>query len=91
MEGYLKAVILILVCLAVMIPFASDAPDGLETVAENLRIRGHEPTWAGLMPDYALPTIDDPYFSTLLAGVFGVFLVLGVAFLLGMAIAKPDR
>jgi len=88
---YLKALILILVCLAILIPLASNAPDGLEKVAETFGIEEHEPAWKGLMPDYALPTIDNPYLSTLLAGILGVFLVLGVAFILGMAITKPNK
>jgi len=90
-KGYLKALILILFCLSILIPFASEAPDGLERVAENLGIEEHEPTWKGLMPDYTLPTIDNPYISTLAAGLFGVFLVFCAAFMLGTAINKPNR
>ena len=91
MKEYLKTLILILVLIMVLIPFASSAPDGLERVAETLEIEEHEPMWTGLMPDYTLPTIDNPYVSTLFAGTFGVFLVLGVAFMLGMAIIKPNK
>jgi len=87
-NGYLKSLILILVCLAILIPLASDFPDGLEKVAETLGIEEAEPTWAGLMPDYAIPSINNSYISTLLAGIFGVFLVLGAAFLLGKTITK---
>ncbi len=88
MKGYLKVLILTLVCLAILIPLASNAPDGLEKVAETFGIQEYEPVWKGLMPDYSLPTIDNPYISTLLAGIFGFFLVLGVTFLLGKAIVK---
>ena len=66
-------------------------PDGLEKVAESLGIEEHTHTWMGIMPDYALPTIEDPYISTLLAGTLRVFFVLGVAFMLGMAITKPNK
>jgi len=90
-KRYFKALILIPTCLAVLIPFVSNCPDGLEKVAESLGIEEHTPIWTGLMPDYTLPTIDDPYVSTLLAGTFGVFLVLGVAFILGTAVTKPDK
>jgi len=90
-RGYLKALIIILFCLAILIPFASEAPDGLERVVEALGIEEHEPAWKGLMPDYTLPTIDNPYLSTILAGTFGVLLVLGVAFVVGMAITKPNK
>jgi hypothetical protein len=91
MKKYLIVSVLILVCLTVLIPFASEYPDGLETVAETFGVKEHEPVWKGLMPDYTLPTVDNPYLSTLLAGIFGVLIVLGVALLLGIAITKPDR
>lgn len=90
MKSYLKALILILICLAILIPFASDFPDGLEKVAESFNVEEHEPLWKGLMPDYALPAIDNPYVSTFLAGFLGVLLVLGVAFVLGLVVAKPE-
>jgi len=90
-KRYFKTLILILVCLAVLTPFASKVPDGLERVAETLKIEEHEPLWKGLMPDYTLPTVDNPYISTLLAGIFGVFLVLLAAFILGMAITEPNK
>ncbi|MEM3576936.1 MAG: PDGLE domain-containing protein [Candidatus Bathyarchaeia archaeon] len=89
MRGYLKALIIILVCLAVLIPFASEFPDGLETVVENFQIKENEPYWKGLMPDYTLPTIENQYASTLLAGICGFFLVLAAAYTVGLAATKP--
>lgn len=90
MKTHFKALLLILACLAVLLPFASEFPDGLETVAENLGIEEQEPLWKGLMPDYTLPPIKNPYISTLAAGIFGVFLVFCTTFMLGKAIAKPE-
>jgi len=87
----LSALILILVCLVVLLPFASNAPDGLEKVVETFGIEEHQPIWKGLMSDYNLPTIDNPYVSRVLAGTFGVLLVLGVAFMVGMAVTKPKK
>jgi len=52
LKGYIKALILIAVGLAILIPFASSYPDGLETVAETLKVEEAEPLWNGLMPDY---------------------------------------
>lgn len=89
MKNYFKALILILVCFPVFIPLASDFPDGLETVAENFGIDENKPIWNGIMPDYTMPIVENPYASTLLAGIAGIFLVLGAAFLLGKAITKP--
>jgi hypothetical protein len=91
MKEHLKALILILACLAVLTPFASNAPDGLERVTETLGMGEHPPMWRGLMPDYSLPTIENPYISTLLAGAFGTLLVLGVAYMVGVAVAKPKK
>ncbi len=91
MKGYVKALILILVCLAVLIPFASSDPDGLEKVAETLGVEETESTSVGLMPDYTVPAVENAYSSTLAAGVTGVFLVLGAAMLLGKIITKPNK
>jgi len=88
LKGYVKALILILIGFAVLLPFASTYPDGLETVAETLGVEENEPLWGGLMPDYALPAVEHPYMSTLLAGLFGTFLVLVLSFALGKAISK---
>jgi hypothetical protein len=89
MWGSLKAAILILVCLAILVPFASRFPDGLERLAGTLRIEPQEPMWKGLMPDYRLPTIDDRYVSTFVAGAVGIILILVAAFLVGTAMTRP--
>ncbi len=83
MREIAKAVLLMLAGFALLAPFASQFPDGLETVAENLGITEPEPLWSGLMPDYTLPTIENPYISNLMAGVFGTLVVLAAAFALG--------
>lgn len=91
MKGYVKALILILVCLAVLIPFASSDPDGLEKVAETLATEENEPPSVGLMPDYSVPAVENAYSSTLAAGVIGVFLVLGATLVLGKTITKTVK
>ncbi|MGD2066647.1 MAG: PDGLE domain-containing protein [Candidatus Bathyarchaeota archaeon] len=91
MKGYVKVMIFILVGLAVLIPFASSDPDGLEKVAETLGVEETESASAGLMPDYTVPAVENAYSSTLAAGVIGVFLVLSAAMLLGKIITKPDK
>ena len=69
MKGYVKALILILVCLTVLIPFTSRDPDGLEKVAETLGVKETESPSAGLMPGYTVPVVANDYGSTLTAGV----------------------
>jgi hypothetical protein len=90
MNKHLAVVAAIVVFLAVFIPLASSSPDGLERVVESFGVTEHAPFWNGIMSDYAIAAIADPYVSTLLAGVFGTFMVLLAGFLLGKAMA-PKR
>jgi len=91
MQSIIKVLIIVLAGFAVLAPFASSYPDGLEKVAENLKIEAPEPFWEGLMPDYTLPMVENPYLSTLLAGIFGFFLVLATSFILWKIAAKPTK
>ena len=91
MKGYFNALILILVCIVVLIPFASTDPDGLEKVAETLGIEETDTAHQSPLPEYTVPVVENEYCSTLIAGVIGVFLVLGTAFILGKLLAKSAR
>lgn len=88
MRNWVKVIIAIVVGLAILLPFASAYPDGLETVAENVGIEEPEPFWHGLMPDYSLPVVENPYVSTLASGLAGIFLVLVSTFLVGVVATK---
>jgi hypothetical protein len=90
MSKHLAVIAAIVVFLAVFTPLASSSPDGLERVVETLGVAEHEPFWSGIMSDYAIAAIENPYVSTLLAGVFGTFMVLLAAFLLGKAMAPKS-
>jgi len=90
MKKHLGTAALIVVFLAVFIPFASSSPDGLERVVETFGVEEHAPFWNGLMSDYAIAAIGDPYVSTLLAGVFGTCMVLLAGFLLGKAMMPKN-
>ena len=81
----------IIIALAVLIPFVSSNPDGLEKVAESLNIAEHEPLWKGIMPDYSLENINNPYISTLTSGIIGVCLVLVASFIIGEAASKEEN
>jgi hypothetical protein len=43
------------------------------------------------MPDYTVPVVENESGSTFIAGVVGVFLVLGAAFVLGKSMRKPAK
>jgi len=92
-KGYIKASAAILIGLAILIPFASTYPDGLEKVAETFHIEEHSPLWQGLFPDYTLPIVENSYFTTLISGIIGFFLVLGMAWILGITITRktPEK
>jgi hypothetical protein len=91
MKGLTKAVILITVSLAVLLPLASTFPDGLEKVAETLGIAEPEPIWKGLMPDYTLPLLGDAYASRLISGLLGLFLAICAAWAIGRAITRENH
>jgi len=91
MKKYFAVIALIMVFLVILIPFASSNPDGIEKVATTFGVEEHAPFWNGLMFDYSVGAIGNPYISTLIAGVFGTLMVLLATFLLGKAIAPKSR
>jgi hypothetical protein len=91
MNKRLAVIAAILVFLAVFIPLASSSPDGLERVVENFGVAEQAPLWNGLMSDYTIAAIGNPYVSTLLAGIFGTIMVLLAGFLLGKALTPKNN
>jgi len=83
MKNSAKALLATIVGLAILLPLASTYPDGLETVAQNAGIKEPEGLWHGLMRDYSISAIENPYFSTLASGLAGILLVLIFTFLVG--------
>jgi hypothetical protein len=85
MKDSAKVLLAVIVGLAILLPFASAYPEGLETVAQNAGIKEPRSLWHGLMPDYSLSAIENPYFSTLTSRIAGISLVLILAYIVGMA------
>ncbi|MHB1463456.1 MAG: energy-coupling factor ABC transporter permease [Armatimonadota bacterium] len=79
---------IVAVILAILSPLASSHPDGLEWVAEELGFleRAQDALYS-VIPDYAMPGIDDPALATIAAGVLGVVIVFGVAY----GVARSER
>jgi ABC-type sulfate transport system permease component len=88
MKNITKAMVVIIVALMVLIPFASTYPDGLEKVAESIGVTEPEPMWKGLMPEYRFPAIENSYFATLISGLIGVLLVCSIAWISGILAHK---
>jgi cobalt/nickel transport system permease protein len=70
------------VVLAVLSPLASAHPDGLEWVAEQTGFleAAQRPAYE-IIPDYVLPGISSEALATILAGVVGIAIVAGAAWL----------
>jgi cobalt/nickel transport system permease protein len=67
------------VALAALAPLASAHPDGLEWVAQQKGFLDQAQGSAyNIIPDYALPGVPNEALATILAGVVGLLLVLGV-------------
>jgi cobalt/nickel transport system permease protein len=71
--------LVIAIALAVLAPLASANPDGLEWVAEqNGFLAQAQGSTYNIIPDYVLPGVPNEAVATILAGVLGILLVLGV-------------
>jgi cobalt/nickel transport system permease protein len=70
-------------------PLASASPDGLERVAEDFGFleAGMDAPYQ-ILPDYTIPFLGETALSTIVAGVVGALVVLGLMFLLGGLLKK---
>ncbi len=76
----------------ILAPLASPDPDGLERVATDQGFIDRATNFfSGLFSDYGIPGIGDPRLSTILSGLLGVAIVLGIVFLLGRVLARRRR
>ena len=91
MRKQIIMVTLIVVVFAVLLPFASKNPDGLQKLVTDSGTN-IEQAWNGLMSGYSIASVGNGYVSTFLAGLFGILAVLAATFLLGKAVApKKDK
>lgn len=95
MRKAIIALALVLVALAVLLPFASSSPDALEKVTATFGVPQQTSGWQGLMPDYTVAALGNGYVSSLLAAVFGIAVVLAATLLVGKVMfpknAKPQK
>ena len=94
MKWWHWALVVCLVIAAVLSPFASPWPDGLERVAEMLGFaaRAEGPaTVSAPIPDYVFPGITSEGLATAIAGLIGALLVFALLYGLGKALARSDE
>jgi len=76
---------------ALLSPYASPLPDGLDHVAERLGFRARErvqPLVPAPLVGYKLPAARGAAWSTPAAGVTGTLIVFGGVYLLGFALTR---
>jgi len=83
-RGWIWAGGLITLAVVLLSPFASANPDGLERVATDMGfINAGQSAPYSIIPDYTLPFLGETAFSTIMAGVIGVFIVGAIIMLIG--------
>lgn len=88
-KGIFILFFLALVVGALLSPFASSSPDGLEKVAEDKGFIELAVTlFNAPIPDYLIPGIQSEVLATALAGFVGVVLTLIIVLGLGKLISK---
>jgi hypothetical protein len=67
--------------VALFSPWASSHPDGLERVAEDKEFidNAKDPSFE-IIPDYAVPGIENEKVATILSGIIGIVIVAGLGF-----------
>jgi cobalt/nickel transport system permease protein len=90
-KGWIYAGVIISILAVLISPMASGDPDGLERVAENIGFidRGLDAPYQ-LLPDYTVPFLGETALSTVLAGIVGALVVLGIMFLIGSLLKKRE-
>ena len=88
-RGWVVGGILLTLAALFISPFASGNPDGLERVAENLGFLGiGQDAPYQILPDYTIPFLGDTGLSTILAGVVGAAILMGLLILVGRNLRK---
>jgi len=82
-KSVLPFLIASLALAALISPFASSWPDGLEKVAETLGFGDFEAESAikAPLPDYGIPGMGEGGLSTAMAGLLGVLICFGLPFI----------
>jgi cobalt/nickel transport system permease protein len=88
-SGWAYAGVVISLLAVLLSPMASASPDGLERVAEDIGFLslGQEAPYQ-ILPDYTIPLLGETALSTILAGVVGSLVVLGLMIVLGQSLRR---
>ena len=83
-RGWIVAGVLVSLLAVLISPLASGNPDGLERVAEDIGFLGvGMDAPYQILPDYTIPFLGETAISTILAGIVGAGVLLGLLILVG--------
>ncbi|PWH13240.1 MAG: cobalamin biosynthesis protein CbiM [Anaerolineae bacterium] len=88
-RGWIVVGVIVSLVAVLLSPLASADPDGLERVAEDLGFlqAGLDAPYQ-ILPDYTIPFLGETPLSTIVAGIVGVLVVLGLMVVVGSALKK---
>lgn len=88
-RGWITAGVVVSLIAVLLSPLASGDPDGLERVAEDLGFLefGLDAPYT-ILPDYTIPFLGETALSTIVAGVVGALVVLGLMVVIGGMLKK---
>jgi len=86
-SGWVYAGVIISLLAVLLSPLASASPDGLERVAEDFGFLdlGQSAPYE-ILPDYTIPFLGETALSTIVAGVVGALVVLGLVIVIGKSL-----
>jgi cobalt/nickel transport system permease protein len=88
-RGWVLVGVIISLAVVLLSPLASAFPDGLERVAENVGfLDTAQSAPYEILPDYTVPFLGETALSTIVAGIIGALVVLGIAIFAGRALQK---
>lgn len=90
-RGWIAAGVVVSLIAALLSPLASGDPDGLERVAEDFGFieAGLDAPYT-ILPDYTIPFLGETALSTIVAGVVGALVVLGLMVVVGGMLKKRN-
>lgn len=90
-RGWIYAGVVISLLAVLLSPFASADPDGLERVAADMGfLQLGQPAPYQILPDYTIPFLGNTAVSTIVAGVVGALVVLGLVIVIGQTLRKRE-
>ena len=87
-------ILLALIIVVFLAPFASSNPDGLERVAEDLAFiekANDKEVISSPLPDYEVPGLENKVLAGILAGITGILLTFGLMIISAKLIATSKK